>query len=111
MRTIWKTVLAPLALQHVEVPAGSTLLTVDVQGGSVAAWWVVPDPSAAVERRGIAAVGTGEELPDHAAKHVATVLLAGGRQVVHFFASTAEYVEHPEDDDLPVEDDAVVQAA
>ena len=68
-------------VQHVEMPAGSKLLTVKLQGPSPAIWAFCDDKERPVERR-LCAFATGDEI-DVAGQYIATVQLGGS--VVHYF--------------------------
>lgn len=70
MMTIHRHTIAPT----LELPAGATLLDIQVGQSGISAWFLV-DPKAKTETRKFAIVATGAELPDAIADamHLATV--------------------------------------
>lgn len=88
MLTIWKFPLVQKDEQTVTMPAGSEILSVQVQEGDVCAWALVNPAARKVDRRFLI-LGTGEP-----ASHVSieavfagTVQLNGGSLVLHVFVN------------------------
>ena len=63
MRTIWKFPLEVEDVQHVFMPAGAEILTVQVQSG-LCVMWAICDPGAHQVRRLIRIAGTGHPAPE-----------------------------------------------
>lgn len=74
--TVHKYPLDVVDLQTVDMPAGATILTVQVQHDTIALWARV-DTARFVEQRVIFLVGTGNPLLEHAGRYIATVQLHG----------------------------------
>lgn len=80
-KTIWKFVLEVTDTQFVNMPAGSEILSVDNQDGSLCLWAMVNpviDPTAEPERREIEIIGTGNPIDRDMVcrKFIGTVLAA-----------------------------------
>lgn len=84
MAAIWKFPLDVVDLQAVKMPAGSRLLTVQVQHGSPVLWAIV-QPTAPVVRRDIRIVGTGHPLPAALGEYIGTFQMLEGELVWHAF--------------------------
>jgi hypothetical protein len=82
--TIWKFPVELADRQVVRMPAGAALLTSQYQYGRLNLWAEV-DPSADLEDRVIAIVGTGNPMPEAETVHVATVQQMDGQLVWHVF--------------------------
>lgn len=87
MRTIWKVVLKPTDVQHIEVPMGAELLYAREQFQNICIWYRC-DPSQPKESRLIAICGTGHPAPDDEGKYIGTASLQGGALMLHVFALT-----------------------
>jgi hypothetical protein len=83
MVTVFKYPLELVDEQHVEMPTGSELLTVQVQHDTPMLWARV-DTTRPAEQRLIRLAGTGN--PNAVGVYVATVQLLGGSLVLHAFA-------------------------
>lgn len=83
-KTIWKAALEPTDVQEIDVPTGATMLCAREQYEQVCVWFMC-DPSAPIERRKIAIVGTGHPAPDDG-QYLGTASLHGGRLMLHVFA-------------------------
>ena len=62
MKTIYKYAISHTEKQEYEMPAGATLLAVQMQYGQPCVWAEVDDAAPRV-RRTLAIVGTGQEVP------------------------------------------------
>lgn len=82
--TIWKTVLKPLDVQQIEVPAGAELMFAREQHEEICVWYRC-DPQAKREQRQIAVVGTGHPAPGPEGRYLGTAALQGGRFMFHVF--------------------------
>lgn len=81
----------PLPLKDrtsVWLPVGATILSIQEQHGQVCLWARV-DPAAPQELRMFRVAGTGHVLGPCVGKHVGTVMLDGGRLVLHIFEVTS----------------------
>lgn len=85
---IWKWTLAITDRQTVEMPAGSRLLTVQMQGGHPQLWALCEETNFLIPRQ-IAIYGTGNPIPDKPGQYVATFQSHGGALVWHVFELTA----------------------
>jgi len=83
-RTIWKVVLKVTDVQEISVPAGAELLCAREQREDICVWFRC-DPSAAIEPRKIAIVGTGNPAPADG-RYLGTASLRGGQLMFHVFA-------------------------
>lgn len=72
-RQVWKYTLERFGPSSLSVPIGAEILSVQVQGASVAMWALV-DPSAPLVVRSFLLAGTGHDLPDGGLVHRGTVL-------------------------------------
>ena len=89
MTTIYKQTLNPnYPMQSSGVPDGSTFLSAGVQGEDIVVWYRC-DPSRAKGPRWFAVVGTGHPMPGDDLEWIFlnTVLLYGGRIVLHVFVT------------------------
>lgn len=68
---VWKFPLALTDYQQIDMPAGSEILTVQVQDGRPCLWAKV-DKKAQASRRGIFIVGTGHLMPVNAKAYIGT---------------------------------------
>lgn len=89
--TIWKYPVAVTDVFVLKMPAGSTVLSVDVQGREVNLWAEVDQGQPLAERR-FRVSGIGHALPaDEPRRFIGTFLLQGGTLVFHLF----EILEQP----------------
>lgn len=73
MKTIWKFTLELIDAQLIAMPAGSQLLTVQLQGDTPCLWALVDDYVGLVQVRTIEIHGTGNPIDsDHQRRYVAT---------------------------------------
>lgn len=90
--TIWKYPLTPFSLQNLSMPAGSRLLHVAEQDGSLCLWALVnPHPEVPKVEIKVAVVGTGHPVPDEF-DHLGTVLTFDGSLVWHVMVQTKSSV-------------------
>jgi hypothetical protein len=82
--TIWKFPIETTDLQSIAIPAGSVLLSFQIQRGQPC-MWAQCDPASPLEQRLIAVYGTGHPLPSKPGKYVGTYQLSGGALVFHVF--------------------------
>jgi hypothetical protein len=68
----------------VELPVGAQILTIQVQGGQ-AQLWALADPAAERKEVIIASFATGEVIPAHGLRYIATCLYGSGHLVYHYF--------------------------
>lgn len=81
---IWKYPLQIADRQHLRMPAGAKLLTVQTQTGLPQLWALV-DEKAEHDYRAIAIYGTGNPMPDEPGQYIATFQTHGGDLVWHAF--------------------------
>lgn len=67
------------------MPADAKVLSIQVQRGTLALWAHVPDVDAPKVNRCFVGYGTGQSVPKEPGEYIATVLLAQGNFVLHFF--------------------------
>lgn len=85
-KTIWKFPLTVADVQHVAMPTGAEILCVQTQHEGPCLW-VRVDPSATMEKRSIAIVGTGHPAPEPSdGDYIGTFQIHGGALVFHVFA-------------------------
>lgn len=85
--TIWKHAVK-VADQHISVPNSSKIIHFGEQDGELFVWSLAY-PSGAAEQRRIIVVGTGWDAPpEHAARHIGTVIARSGH-VWHAFEGIA----------------------
>lgn len=70
--------------QHITMPIGAEILSVQAQNGNLCLWAKV-DPAAQSEVRTFHVSGTGHDLPNDAGKYVGTAQMLGGALVWHVF--------------------------
>lgn len=87
---IWKYTIEVTDLQHLMMPAGATLLTVQRQGKETCLWALVDDTSTDHRVRRIAIYGTGHPMPDYSP----TDVYVGTFQVPIEAAATSSLVFH-----------------
>jgi len=80
--TIWKSVLFPVNIQEIEVPAGAEMLCAREQNEQVCVWYRC-NPMAAKEKRTIEICGTGHPAPK--GRHLGTASLIEGSLILHVF--------------------------
>jgi len=88
---IWKWTLKMTDLQTLELPQGSAILTVQMQGDMPQLWALCDESPGRKDKRHIAIYGTGNSIPDEAGDYIATFQMRGGALVFHAFE-----VEHAE---------------
>ena len=84
MRTIFKYPVQIADQFDVEMPAGASVLSVQVQGDQPQ-MWVAVDTEARVVRRAFAVRGTGHPLQRDVGRFVGTFQMLGGALVFHLF--------------------------
>lgn len=82
-RTIWKSVLKVLDVQEINVPVGAEMLCAREQFEHICVWYRC-DPSANLEPRKIAIIGTGHPAPADG-RYLGTAALHGGQLMFHVF--------------------------
>ena len=82
--TIWKYPLEVTDIQHVIVPRGARLLSVQIQGKTPCLWALV-DPEATKHSRAIITLGTGNPAPNVLGAFLGTYQMHGGALVFHVF--------------------------
>lgn len=83
--TVWKAVLRPTDMQKIMVPIGAEMLCAREQDGQICVWYRC-NPSAPMEAREIAIVGTGRPAPSGADdRYLGTAALSGGALMFHVF--------------------------
>lgn len=87
-QTIWKYPLRIVDEQHIEIPIGAKVLTVQMQGNAPYLWALV-NPDARRESRFIRIFSTGDTMPEHKLisllKYVATFQEEPNKIVWHVF--------------------------
>lgn len=87
MRTIWKFPLEVRGNQVLEMPAGSLILTVQVQDLRPCLWAEVDDKTPLREHVPVHTLGTGHQLMDGSHwQYVGTYQMEGGNLVWHVYA-------------------------
>lgn len=76
------------ASHYVDMPAGATILTTQLQYGVLCIWFLC-DPTMHFARRRIVVYGTGHELPPNPGKYIGTVQLNDGGLILHVFDQTS----------------------
>lgn len=85
MRTIWKYELEVTRRQDIEMPKGSVILSLHVQGG-IPCIWVECDPDAEKELRSFEIKGTGHAIEQGVnRRYIGSFQLRGGNYVGHLF--------------------------
>ena len=84
MNSIWKFPLNPNSPTLVEMPAGTQILSMQLQGGTPTLWALVDTEAPRVTRH-FAIYGTGWEFDYSPGTHVGTFQMAGGSLVFHVF--------------------------
>lgn len=84
MRTIWKYALVVSAEQHLDIPKGAKLLTVDAQDG-VPCLWAQVDPEAEKVVVRLLTVGTGHEFSGWEGEYIGTYQLPAVKFVGHVY--------------------------
>ena len=89
MKTIWKFELTIEDRQTVSIPAGATILTIQVQN-DIPCLWVLVDPSVnEKEHRVIQIIGTGHSIKEddfwRSYKYISTFQFLNGDLVLHAF--------------------------
>lgn len=89
MRTVWKFPLPSVvpALTALDMPEGAQVLRCDFDMAGALCLWATVDTEAPTEKRRFQSIGTGHELPAHAA-YIASY--NSGRWVWHVFEILAE---------------------
>ena len=84
MKTIWKVILEIVDTQKIEVPQGSKVLSVGMQHGKLAMWFLT-DPESTVCMSPVRIYGTGHSDDDDPGTYYGSVQLNGGNLVFHVF--------------------------
>lgn len=82
---IFKWTLAIKNEQTIELPLGSKILSVQMQGDSPRLWALVDEHQERKQSRRIAVYGTGHHLPDDPGEYLGTFQVYGGELVFHAF--------------------------
>lgn len=82
---IYKYPLEPIELQHITMPSGSEILSVQVQGRVGCLWALVDDKSESVETRTIRTYATGQPCDESNLNFIDTIQFQGGALVFHVF--------------------------
>lgn len=82
-RVIWKSVLAMVDFQEIEIPSGAEILCAHEQYGEMCVWYLC-DTKAPKELRRIVICGTGHPAPS-TGRYLGTCALGGGRLQMHVF--------------------------
>lgn len=90
MKIIWKFPIELTDEQRIEIPAGSKILSAQVQNGQICIWAIVDDSEVETEYRPVAIVGTGNKLWCFDWEFVGTV--QQGDFVWHIFIKQADVV-------------------
>lgn len=81
---IWKAKLQIRDRQNIEVPAGATILTSQIQKDELVLWYQCIENSAKVLRK-IAIYGTGNPMPSNPGKYISTFQMKNGDLVFHVY--------------------------
>ena len=81
---IFKYLLAVTDVQCIEMPMGSEILTVQMQG-DVACLWALVNPENPMHKKTILICGTGHQLDAHPGYYIGTFQVHGGSLVFHVF--------------------------
>jgi hypothetical protein len=84
MRTIHKQALHTIDVQQIEIPKGSTILTVREQHNIICIWYLC-GTERELEYKTIYIVGTGHPLSDKAKTYLGTAILHDGQLVFHVY--------------------------
>lgn len=82
---IWKWPIEITDYQTIKVPAGTRLLTVQVQRGTPCIWGLCDERMGLQEHRRIGVYGTGNPMPDDPGKYLGTFQVHEGAPVFHVF--------------------------
>lgn len=86
MATIWKFRVSIEQVQHaLQIPKGSTILSLQMQDGHPHVWVHVPMPEVETEFYHLEWVGTGHEAPRRYDQFIGTQQFDGGEYVFHLF--------------------------
>ena len=86
-KTIWKFEIQITYKQHIKMPKGAEILSVQVQNG-IPYLWALVDPDAEIEERCIEVFGIGnpiQQFSDTQRKYVGTFQMHFGKLVWHLF--------------------------
>lgn len=84
---IFKFTLEVTDVQHIMIPKGSIVLSVQAQFNEPKLW-VLVDEKASLESRTFVTYGTGHPVPDHYGRFIGTYQLCDGDLVFHVFEET-----------------------
>jgi len=86
-KVIWKFTLELTEEQDIDMPLGSSILSVGLQFERIQLWVMVDDATVVKKRRKIAIVGTGHKMDfrTYAGKFIGTVVTDSGTLVWHVF--------------------------
>ncbi len=88
MTTVWKFPLRVSDSQTIKMPAGTSILCVQVQNDQPCIWALVPNTEAVLVSQTILMAGTGHNRPDLLGKnYIGTFQLNEGVLVFHVFQS------------------------
>lgn len=86
-KTIWKATLQPADVQELMVPSGAEFLCAREQHEHICVWYRC-DPTAPLQPRKLAIVGTGNPAPDGDGRYLGMASLLGGQLIFHVFEQT-----------------------
>jgi hypothetical protein len=88
MITIHKQILLAQQFQNIEVPSRSKILSVNMQAGKIAIWYICEIPSIPMIKK-IMILGTGHTMPSEvtpeSAQYIGTIMTADDELVFHVF--------------------------
>ena len=92
---VWKFVLKMVSTeQTVEMPFGARILHADMQYNTPVIWALVNPQETEMDKRRFLIAETGQEIDYHRISvHISTLLLSGGRYVLHVFEMLREVTE------------------
>ena len=89
MKTIWKFELTIDGKQTISIPAGATILTIQIQNGIPCLWALVDPSTEEKEHRVIQIIGTGHPIKENdfwrSYKYISTFQFMNGALVLHAF--------------------------
>ncbi len=84
MQTIYRCPIDITDKQHVSLPVGAQILTVERQYGQPCIWAIV-DTEAPCERKVIYVFGLGDPMPEESLQYIGTIQTQNGNQIFHVF--------------------------
>lgn len=96
MQTIWKKQIEVTDVQLIEVPRGSSVLSVQVQNSVPCIWYVVPDTETKeTDKIQLMIFGTGnpigENIYSYDIRFIGTFQMHDGQLVLHLFGKVINY--------------------